>query len=89
MEDIISAKLEKGLRPTVLKILNQSHLHKGHAGDNGSGESHFLVEVVSDSFCDLSRIARQRMIYELLQDELQGSLHALSIKAFTPNEYTK
>lgn len=89
MENTIQTKLVQALRPSHMRIVNQSHLHQGHAGDNGSGESHFLVEVVADSFSGLSRVARQRMIYNLLDEELKGRLHALSLKLFAPDEYTK
>lgn len=86
MQDIIHAKLAQALQPSQLDVVNDSGRHKGHAGDDGSGESHFTVTVVSDSFAGKSRVARQRMIYDLLAYELQNGLHALSIKAFTPQE---
>ena len=86
MQDIITAKLAQALQPSLLDVVNDSDRHKGHAGHDGSGESHFSVTVVSDSFAGKSRVARQRMIYDLLAYELQNGLHALSIKAFTPQE---
>ena len=86
MQDIITAKLAQALQPSHLDVVNDSDRHKGHAGHDGSGESHFSVTVVSDSFAGKSRVARQRMIYDLLAYELQNGLHALSIKAFTPQE---
>lgn len=86
MQDIIQAKLAQALQPSQLVVVNDSGRHKGHAGHDGSGESHFTVTVTSDSFTGKSRIERQRMIYDLLAYELQNGLHALSIKAFTPQE---
>lgn len=85
MEDRIKAKITAELAPTALVVENQSHLHAGHAGDDGSGESHFRLMVVSKRFNDLSFLARHRMIYAVLHDEMK-SIHALSIKALTPDE---
>lgn len=85
MEDRIKAKITAELAPAALTLENQSHLHAGHAGDDGSGESHFHLMVVSDSFSDLSSLARHRMIYAVLKDEMKV-IHALSIKALTPQE---
>lgn len=81
MEDTIREKLEKHLNPSVLEIVNQSHLHAGHAGDNGTGESHFRIKVVSSVFAGMSRIEAQRLIYGILSDELKNGIHALSINA--------
>jgi len=86
MQEKIEAKLAQALQPSRLSVVNESGKHKGHAGDNGSGESHFHVEVVSDSFTGLSRIARQRMIYNLLDEELKSGLHALSLRVLAPGE---
>lgn len=66
--------------------MNDSLRHSGHMGDDGSGESHFRVTVVSSVFTGMSRVQRQRMVYDLLSDEMQGGIHALSIKAMTPDE---
>jgi BolA protein len=79
MEDTIREKLTKALNPTHLDVINESHLHAGHAGDNGSGQSHFRVVVVSDSLRGLGRVAAQRKIYEILDDEMRSGIHALSI----------
>ena len=55
--------------------------HKGHAGDNGTGESHFRVEMASERFVDMSRIDRQRAVYGALEAELSsGAIHALALK---------
>ena len=81
MEAIIRRKLEESLNPSVLEVVNESHLHRGHAGDDGSGETHFRVKVVSSSFAGLSRVAAQRKIYDVLQNEMKSGIHALSINA--------
>lgn len=81
MEDIIRQKLTESLAPSRLEVINESHLHAGHAGDDGSGESHFRVTVVSKRFKGLSRVAAQRVIYDILSEELKNGIHALSINA--------
>ncbi|XP_057784124.1 sufE-like protein 1, chloroplastic/mitochondrial [Salvia miltiorrhiza] len=83
----IEGILEKELRPTALNVEDISYQHAGHSGVAGSdGETHFNVEVVSEEFEGKSLVKRHRMIYSLLQDELQSGLHALSIVAKTPTE---
>lgn len=82
----IENKLTAALRPTRLKVVDESHLHKGHGGYRPGGESHFRVEVVSPAFEGQSRVARQRRIYEILADELRGGVHALALTTLTPGE---
>jgi len=82
----IERKLTERLAPARLDITDESHLHAGHAGARPGGESHFRVEVVSAAFEGLSRIARQRLVYEILSDELAAGLHALALKTLTPVE---
>lgn len=79
MEDTIRQKLTEFLTPSMLEVVNESHLHVGHAGDNGTGDSHFRVKVVSCKFAGLSRVDRQRLIYQILDQELKSGIHALSI----------
>ncbi len=86
MEDVIRQKLEAALAPTDLEIINESHFHAGHASSPESGESHFRVLIVAEAFIGLSRIARHRAINSVLADELNGGIHALAIKAMTPEE---
>jgi len=86
MEDTIRRKLAQALQPLMLEIVNQSRLHAGHAGDDGSGESHFKVTVASASFNGKSRVERQRMVYDLLKEEM-AVIHALSLKTVSADEY--
>ncbi len=81
MEEVIRQKLTESLNPAVLEVMNESHLHSGHAGDDGSGESHFRVKVVSSAFAGKSRVEAQRIIYQILQNEIKNGIHALSISA--------
>jgi BolA family transcriptional regulator, general stress-responsive regulator len=84
--DRIRAKLNSGLKPLRLDITDDSHLHAGHAGAREGGESHFTVEVVSGAFEGLGRVARQRLVYDLLKDELAGPVHALALRTLAPSE---
>lgn len=79
--------LQKALSPAELLIEDVSYQHAGHAGVRGSdGETHFNLTVVSEEFEGKSLVKRHRVIYNLLQEELQNGLHALSIVAKTPSE---
>ncbi|MDQ2893561.1 MAG: BolA family transcriptional regulator [Pseudomonadota bacterium] len=82
----ISAKLNAMLAPTALTVINESHHHAGHMGDDGTGETHFRVEIESPRFTDLSRVARQRLVNDALAPLLQTRIHALTIKARVPGE---
>ena len=82
----IEKKLGEGLSPRRLSVVDESHLHAGHAHAPESGESHFRVEVVSAAFAGLSRVARQRLVYGMLADEMQGRVHALALRTLTPEE---
>ena len=87
MQDIITKKLGQALSPARLEIVNESARHAGHAGFDGSGESHFRVLVVSELFEGLGRVDRQRIVYKELNDEMKGGIHALSLVLYTPAEY--
>jgi BolA protein len=80
----IEQKLTAAFAPVSLKIVDESHLHAGHVGARPEGETHFRVEIVSAAFDGVSRVARQRMVYELLAEELEGPVHALSLSASPP-----
>jgi len=82
----IRTKLEAALAPVDLEIIDESHLHAGHAGARDEGESHFKVRVVASAFDGLNRVARQRLIYKVLADEMASDIHALAIDAKAPGE---
>jgi len=86
LEDIIAARLTAALAPTQLQVINDSHHHAGHMGDDGSGESHFTVIVESAAFVGASRVARQRAVNHALADLLSTRIHALAIRARAPGE---
>ncbi len=82
----IRSKLVVALAPERLVIVDESHLHAGHAGAREGGESHFRLEISSAAFAGLGRVARQRRVYEVLAEELAGPVHALSLTALVPGE---
>ena len=86
IRDIIINKLREAFTPESLDVVDESHLHEGHAGHRPGGETHFRVYIVSPIFKGKSRIERHRMINAILAGELAGSVHALAIKAEAPGE---
>jgi BolA family transcriptional regulator, general stress-responsive regulator len=81
-------KLMIALHPTRLDLVNESHLHAGHSSSPGTGESHFRLLIVSGDFAGKSRVARHRIVNDVVQDELRDGVHALAIKALAPGEPT-
>ena len=84
--DAIQNKLTSAFTPSRLEIEDDSARHAGHAGANPGGESHFNVLIESAAFTGAAHVARQRMVYRALAEELAGPLHALSVKALAPGE---
>lgn len=82
----IEEKLRAALAPTRLAVINDSAKHHGHAGDDGSGESHFTVEIEAEAFAGKSRLERQRAVNAALGHMLEGRVHALAIRAKAPGE---
>jgi BolA protein len=82
----ISKRLETALAPTHLQVINDSESHRGHAGHDGSGESHFTVIVESPRFAGMSRLERQRAVNAALGDLLHNRIHALAIRARAPGD---
>ncbi len=79
LEQIISKKLKEAFKPLELQVENESHHHSGHTGDDGSGESHWRIEITADAFDGKSRVQRQRMVNEVLATELANNIHALAM----------
>lgn len=86
LAEIIAARLTAALDPSHLEVINDSHHHAGHMGDDGTGESHWTVVVESGAFSGISRVQRQRMINNALADLLAGRIHALAVRARAPGE---
>jgi len=83
---IIADRLTEALAPSQLEVINDSHRHAGHMGDDGTGESHFTVVVESPRFAGLNRVQRQRLVNQALADLLSSRIHALAIRARAPEE---
>ena len=82
----IAQRLENALSPERLAVINDSAMHRGHMGDDGTGQSHFTVEIVAEAFTGKSRVARQRLVNDALADLLREKVHALAIRARAPGE---
>jgi BolA protein len=82
----ITHLLETAFAPTALEVRNDSASHRGHMGDDDSGESHFTVLIESAAFVGKGRLERQRMVNRALGDIPGEKVHALAIKALAPGE---
>ena len=85
-QETITNKLREAFSPESLQVVDESHLHEGHAGHRPGGETHFRVYIVSDAFKGKSRVERHRMINSALAAELAGGIHALAVHAQAPGE---
>lgn len=90
MTRAITDKLAAAFAPISLAVEDESARHAGHAGavraDGGAGETHFRVTLVSAAFEGLSRLERQRRVHAVLAEELNGPVHALTVRALAPGE---
>lgn len=82
----IEAKLAEGLAASHVEVIDESHLHAGHAGARG-GAGHYRAVLVSERFAGLSRVKRQQLVYGLLEQEMGPEIHALSMRTLTPSEW--
>jgi BolA family transcriptional regulator, general stress-responsive regulator len=82
----IEAKLAAALSPESLRVVDESHLHAGHAGHRPEGETHFRIYIVSRAFESQSRVERHRTVTRILAEEMAGPVHALAIHATAPGE---
>jgi len=84
VRDRITARLTEAFTPVSLDVVDESDLHKGHAGHRPGGETHFRVTIVSDAFAGLNRVAIHREVYRVLDREIADGVHALAIRASVP-----
>ncbi|AHA28332.1 BolA family protein [Candidatus Liberibacter americanus] len=83
----ITKKIRIALSPSELEIINESNLHIGHKPEfDGSGETHIRIRIISQKFKGMNKIMIHKKIYELLNDEINNGLHAISIEAFSPDK---
>ena len=83
--ELITQKLAV-LEPQRIKIVDESARHAGHEGAK-SGGGHYLLTIVSSRFSGKSPLARHRLVYETLHEMMHKNIHALSVKAYTPEEF--
>ncbi len=83
--EMIRQRIENALAPSMLEIIDESHLHRGHPGAR-DGRGHFRVQIVSDRFAGQPRLARHRQVYDALGELMTTDIHALTIEAKTDNE---
>ncbi len=84
---LIRNALVTSLSPSTLEIIDDSHHHIGHVGSQ-DGAGHYTVTLVSTLFCGLSTLTRHRLVYQAVETLMPHHIHALSIKAFSPEEYS-
>jgi BolA protein len=82
----IHTKLTAAFQPERLEVVDDSARHHGHAGATEGGESHFNLLIQAQAFTGLGKVARQRLVYRALAEELAGQVHALSVRALAPGE---
>lgn len=80
------ARLRAALSPTAIDLVDESEEHRGHAGHDERGESHFRLAIESPAFTGKSRVERQRMVYAALGDLMRERVHALTIRATAPED---
>jgi BolA protein len=81
----IRALLAEALSPSVLELVDESHMHAGHAGA-ASGGSHYRLTIVAPAFAGLNLVRRHRLVYDSVHLMMQHEIHALAITAMTPEE---
>lgn len=79
LEDEIRTAISSHLQPRTVEVINESHHHAGHAGDDGSGESHWRLVIDAPALAGQSRIARHRAVHAALGPAIIGRIHALAI----------
>lgn len=85
---VIEHKLLKDLEATHVAVEDESWKHAGHAGARMGG-GHFAVDVVSPKFEGLNALDRRRLVFQILHDEMQGAIHALTVRAYSPDEWPR
>ena len=83
----VESRLRAALAPSFLEVADESARHRGHAGARESGGGHFRVTIVSERFAALGRLERHRLCYAALWPAFEGDVHALALRALTPEEW--
>jgi BolA family transcriptional regulator, general stress-responsive regulator len=80
----LTDKLSRALAPTEIEIVDESDKHRGHKGSSGGG--HYSIRIVSRAFEGKGLVARHRIVYDVLAEEMTGGVHALALRTLTPDE---
>ncbi|WP_225029512.1 BolA family protein [Xinfangfangia pollutisoli] len=80
VKEMIETRLQAAFAPDLLEVANESHRHAGHAGDDGTGESHFALKIRAPALAAMSRVERHRAVTRALGD-VMARIHALAIDA--------
>jgi BolA protein len=83
--ELLHTRLNQALSPQHLEIIDDSHQHAGHAGARNGG--HFQAIIVSAGFAGKTPVQRHRLVFAAIDDLMNTEVHALSLQAFTPEEY--
>jgi len=83
---LIEQRLRRALAPATVLTVDESHLHRGHAGTRPYGQSHYRVRVVTTAFVGKNRVERQRMAFAAIGKEVGEEIHALSFSLLAPDE---
>ena len=86
MAQEIETRLRDAFNPATLEVINDSAMHSGHSGDDGSGESHFTIVIAAEAFRPMTRLARQRAVIAALGDIPGDRVHAMAIRASVPGD---
>jgi len=82
----LEAVLTRAFSPTLVRVVDDSARHAGHAGAQPGGETHYTVTLVADAFRGMNRVARSRAVHAALEAEFAGGMHALSLVLRAPEE---
>jgi stress-induced morphogen len=85
----LQAVLTRTFAPVLVRVVDDSARHAGHAGAQPGGETHYSVLLVSQAFRDMNRVARSRAVHAALEAEFTGGMHALALTLRTPEEHAK
>lgn len=87
IESQIKDLLVEYFEPQEIKLVNDSHKHRGHGNVPDSDNSHFSLTIVSQAFVNKTRLQQHQMVYGCLRDLMDNPIHALIIHSYTPEEY--
>jgi BolA protein len=87
-KETLEQRLREALAATHVEVVDESHLHAGHAGAREGG-GHYRAVIVSERFAGLSRVKAQQVVYSVVDDWMGGEIHALSMKTFTPEAWAE